>query len=147
MPAPGDAGALSFAAVALADADRDIAAIACYTRTGRTARILSALRPRVPILAFTSEREVLGQMPLVHGVVPADLPAARRHRRPARADGLVARGVARRPARFGGRAGRVGRGGGHGVQPARDPSRPGVIAGTSMPRPDTEHLFQTASFR
>ena len=69
-PAPGDAGALAYAAVALAHADPEIAAIACYTRTGRTAQLLSALRPHVPILAFASEPDVLRRLPLIHGVVP-----------------------------------------------------------------------------
>lgn len=70
VPAPGDAGALGYAAVALAAADPDIQAIACYTRTGRTAQLLSALRPNVPILAFASEPEVITRLPLLHGVIP-----------------------------------------------------------------------------
>jgi pyruvate kinase len=67
-PAEGDAGALAYAAVALARAERHIAAIACYTRTGRTARLLSALRPRVPIAAFSPDEAVVEQLALVHGV-------------------------------------------------------------------------------
>jgi len=63
-----DAGALAFAATALAAAERDVAAIACYTRTGRTARILSSLRPRVPILAFSPDPSVVARLALVHGV-------------------------------------------------------------------------------
>ena len=56
MPtAETDADALAYAAVALAGAEADVAAIACYTRSGRTARILSSLRPRVPILAFSPD--------------------------------------------------------------------------------------------
>ncbi len=66
----GDAGALAFAAVALARADHEIAAIACYTRSGRTARILSALRPRVPIFAYSSDAGVVARLALVHGVIP-----------------------------------------------------------------------------
>jgi pyruvate kinase len=69
-PAPGDAGALAFAAVALSRADADIAAIACYTRTGRTARMLSSLRPPVPIVAFSPDAPVVARLALVHGVVP-----------------------------------------------------------------------------
>ena len=65
-----DADALAYAAVALAGADREIAAIACYTRTGRTARILSALRPRVPILAYSPDDRVHRRLALVHGVIP-----------------------------------------------------------------------------
>ncbi|MEO5985620.1 MAG: pyruvate kinase [Candidatus Limnocylindria bacterium] len=64
-----DADALAYAAVALTAADRDVSAIACYTRTGRTARILSALRPRVPIHAFSPDLAVVARLALVHGVL------------------------------------------------------------------------------
>jgi pyruvate kinase len=63
-----DADALAYAAVALAGADADVEAIACYTRTGRTARILSALRPRVPIIAYAPDDRVHRLLALVHGV-------------------------------------------------------------------------------
>jgi pyruvate kinase len=69
-PVVGDAGALAYAAVALARADPDIAAIACYTRSGRTARLLSALRPAVPIHAYSPDPAVVARLGLVHGVVP-----------------------------------------------------------------------------
>jgi pyruvate kinase len=65
-----DADALAYAAVALTKEDLDVAAIACYTRTGRTARILASLRPRVPILAYCPEAEVAKRLALVHGVEP-----------------------------------------------------------------------------
>ena len=66
---PGtDVGALTHAAVALARAEDDVAAIACYTRTGWTARTLAALRPPVPVLAFTPDERVVAQLALVHGV-------------------------------------------------------------------------------
>lgn len=64
-----DAGALAYAAVALAAAETDIVGIACYTRTGATARILSSLRPRVPIFAFSPDPAVVARLALVHGVV------------------------------------------------------------------------------
>ncbi|MGH2475313.1 MAG: pyruvate kinase, partial [Candidatus Limnocylindrales bacterium] len=68
--APGtDTGALAYAAVALTTTDLGIAAIGCYTRTGKTARILSSLRPRVPILAFSPDPQVVDHLALVHGVV------------------------------------------------------------------------------
>jgi pyruvate kinase len=66
-----DADALAYAAVALATEDRDVAAIACYTRSGRTARIIAALRPRVPILAYSPDPSVVARLALVHGVTPA----------------------------------------------------------------------------
>jgi pyruvate kinase len=65
---PGsDAGALTHAAVALARAEDDVAAIACYTRSGWTARMLAAFRPPVPVLAFTPHERVVSQLALVHG--------------------------------------------------------------------------------
>ena len=63
-----DANAMAYSAVVLAETDRDVAAIACYTRTGRTARIISSLRPRVPILAFSPDPRVVSQLALVHGI-------------------------------------------------------------------------------
>ena len=74
MPAgaPPDAGsdarALAYAAATIATTEREVAAIACYTRTGRTARMLAALRPRVPILAFSPDAAVVRSLALVHGV-------------------------------------------------------------------------------
>jgi pyruvate kinase len=68
---PGtDTGALAYAAVTLAATLAEIAAIACYTRTGRTARILASLRPRVPVIAFTPDPEVGSRLALINGVVP-----------------------------------------------------------------------------
>jgi len=67
-PAETDAGALAFAAVALARAEADIAGIACYTRTGRTARLLSSLRPPVPVFAFSPDDSVVNRLALIHGV-------------------------------------------------------------------------------
>jgi pyruvate kinase len=69
-PASGDAGALAYAAVAIARADPEIAAIACYTRSGRTARLLSTLRPPVPVHAYSPDPSVVARLALVHGVVP-----------------------------------------------------------------------------
>jgi pyruvate kinase len=62
--------ALAIAAVALADADPGITGIVCYTRSGRTAAILSSLRPRAPVFAFTPNPAVAGRLALTHGVVP-----------------------------------------------------------------------------
>ena len=64
-----DASALAYAAVALASTDPEVAGIACYTRTGRTARLLSALRPGVPVFAFSPDPVVVRRLALVHGVV------------------------------------------------------------------------------
>jgi pyruvate kinase len=68
---PGtDTGALAYAAVTLAATHAEIAAIACYTRTGRTARILASLRPRVPVIAFSPDPTVGSRLALINGVVP-----------------------------------------------------------------------------
>jgi pyruvate kinase len=66
----GSARALAYAAVTLAAAHPDVAAIACYTRSGRTAAVLSSLRPPVPIIASSPDASVVAQLALVHGVVP-----------------------------------------------------------------------------
>ena len=64
-----DVGALTFAAVALARADPDLAGIVCYTRSGWTARMLASLRPPVPVFAFAPSDSVVNQLALVHGVL------------------------------------------------------------------------------
>jgi pyruvate kinase len=45
-------------------------AVACFTRTGLTARLLSASRPGVPIHAFSPDHRAVGRMTLFHGVSP-----------------------------------------------------------------------------
>jgi pyruvate kinase len=77
-----DAGALAYAAVALARAEAGVAGIACYTRTGKTAQMLAALRPGVPIFAFSPSDGVVARLQLVHGVeartcVPPEGPTGR----------------------------------------------------------------------
>jgi pyruvate kinase len=76
MPAGGsslggsDAGALAYAAAAIASTRPDVAAIACYTRTGQTARTIAAHRPGVPVLAFSPDPAVVRRLALVHGIQP-----------------------------------------------------------------------------
>ena len=57
------------AAVGLAQ-EVDASAIAALTRSGKTARILSALRPGVPIFALCERVEVARSLSLFRGVVP-----------------------------------------------------------------------------
>jgi pyruvate kinase len=45
-------------------------AVACFTRSGLTARLLSAARPGVPIHAFSPDSRAVGRMTLFRGVVP-----------------------------------------------------------------------------
>ncbi|MDH4232155.1 MAG: pyruvate kinase [Nitrospirota bacterium] len=63
-------------AEALADAacnaSDDIGAkvLVAFTRSGFTARLVSKFRPRVPIIAFTSDHAVMTRLPLYWGVTP-----------------------------------------------------------------------------
>jgi len=65
----GSGRALCEAAVTLADRG-NAAAIVAVTREGKTARVLSALRPRAPIYAATGNAEVARRLALAWGVVP-----------------------------------------------------------------------------
>lgn len=48
----------------------DAKAIFCFSRTGRTARLISRLRPYTPILAYTSSEAIYHQLSLCWGVIP-----------------------------------------------------------------------------
>lgn len=61
-------------AVAAASDLLEAAAIVCFTSSGFTARTVSSYRPKVPILALTSEPETYHQLGLVWGVVPTMMP-------------------------------------------------------------------------
>jgi pyruvate kinase len=50
--------------------DRDVAAIAVFTQSGRTARLMSKVRPMSNILAFTPEQATYQRLPLYWGVTP-----------------------------------------------------------------------------
>jgi pyruvate kinase len=63
------------AARALAS-DRNVAAIAVFTHSGRTARLMAKMRPDVPIFAFTSVESVFHQLPMYWGVRPHLVPHA-----------------------------------------------------------------------
>ncbi|MFN8635065.1 MAG: pyruvate kinase [Chloroflexota bacterium] len=65
----GQAQAICRAATGLAD-DLKVAAIAGFTRTGRTGQLLSTERPRVPIYVFTSDEQVYRRLALWWGVSP-----------------------------------------------------------------------------
>jgi pyruvate kinase len=70
-----DALAISNAAKTLAH-DQDVANIAVFTQSGKTALLMSKTRPRVPIIAFTPEPSTLSQMSLYWGVNPILVPFA-----------------------------------------------------------------------
>ena len=56
--------------------ERDVAAIAVFTQTGRTAMLMSQARPRVPIFAFTPEETTYRRLSMYWGVVPQQVPFA-----------------------------------------------------------------------
>jgi pyruvate kinase len=56
--------------------DRNVAAIAVFTKSGRTALLMSKARPGVPILAFTPEISTYQRLNLYWGVCPHQVPHA-----------------------------------------------------------------------
>ncbi len=56
--------------------DRNVAAIAVFTQTGRTAHLMAKARPVAPILAFTPVEYTYRQLPLLWGVTPYLVPYA-----------------------------------------------------------------------
>ena len=50
-------------------------AVACFTHSGLTARLVSAARPGAPIHAFSPEPRTVGQLTLIHGVDPQPIEA------------------------------------------------------------------------
>ncbi len=56
--------------------DRNVSAIAIFTKSGRTALLMSKTRPGVPILAFTPDVETYHQMNMYWGVTPHLVPHA-----------------------------------------------------------------------
>lgn len=56
--------------------DKDVAAIAAFTQSGRTARLMSKSRPEVPILAFTPDKDTYQRMSILWGVTPHLVPHA-----------------------------------------------------------------------
>ncbi|HEY9077179.1 MAG TPA: pyruvate kinase [Anaerolineaceae bacterium] len=70
-----DAVSITHAASELAR-DRDVAAIAVFTLTGKTAQYLAKSRPSVPILAFTPSIDTMRRMGLLWGTTPYLVPYA-----------------------------------------------------------------------
>lgn len=70
-----DAVSIAKAAKELAS-DRNVVAIIVFTQSGKTARLMSKARPRVPIYAFTPEMRTYQQMGLFWGVTPLLVPYA-----------------------------------------------------------------------
>lgn len=56
--------------------DRSVAAIAVFTTSGRTARLMSKARPTVPILAFTPREKTYHYLSMLWGTMPYLIPHA-----------------------------------------------------------------------
>jgi pyruvate kinase len=70
-----DAASMARAAQALA-ADKNVTAVACFTTQGQTAWLMSKIRPRVPILAFTPNENAYRRLTFLWGVSPQLVPFA-----------------------------------------------------------------------
>ena len=68
-----DAASMARAAQALAN-DKNVTAVACFTTQGQTAWLMSKIRPRVPILAFTPDPETYHRLAFLWGVRPHLVP-------------------------------------------------------------------------
>ncbi|MDQ4004978.1 MAG: pyruvate kinase, partial [Actinomycetota bacterium] len=79
LPAGREPGALELEELPLARAAAVLArrggaqAVVVFTRSGLTARLVSAVRPNVPIYAFTPDPGAIGRMTLFHGVTPMEI--------------------------------------------------------------------------
>ncbi|MBI9043243.1 MAG: pyruvate kinase [Anaerolineaceae bacterium] len=68
-PTLEDAVSITRAARELAH-DRNVAIIAVFTESGKTALLMSKARPNVPIMAFTPIKETFQRLPFLWGVIP-----------------------------------------------------------------------------
>ena len=72
-PAYDDATSMTRGARELAH-DRNVAGIAVFTETGRTAILMSKARPKVPVLAFTPYLEIYNRLSIGWGIIPFLIP-------------------------------------------------------------------------
>jgi pyruvate kinase len=56
--------------------DRNVEAVAVFTQSGRTARLMSKARPSVPILAYTPDRDTYQYLAMLWGTTPYLIPHA-----------------------------------------------------------------------
>jgi len=68
-----DAASMARAAQALAN-DKNVTAVACFTTQGQTAWLLSKIRPRVPIMAFTPDPVTFHRLAFFWGARPQLVP-------------------------------------------------------------------------
>ena len=65
---------VAIAARDIADADANVKAIVCFTRSGYTARLLSKIHPHTPILGVSPTEGVCRKLALARGVIPVLFP-------------------------------------------------------------------------
>jgi pyruvate kinase len=65
---------IALAARQIVQSDANMKGIACFTRSGYSARLLSKVHPRVPIYGLTPTDGVCRQLALARGVVPVLTP-------------------------------------------------------------------------
>jgi pyruvate kinase len=70
-----DAASMARAAQVLAN-DNNVSAVACFTKQGQTAWLMSKIRPRVPIMAFTPSPDTAHRLAFLWGVRPQLVPFA-----------------------------------------------------------------------
>jgi pyruvate kinase len=75
-PTPTSAHAIAHAACAMA-VDMKAKAVAAFTKTGSTARLISQFRPPTTVIALTQHQHVYRQMALIWGVIPVMLTEVR----------------------------------------------------------------------
>ena len=68
-----DAASMARAAQALAN-DQNVTAVACFTTQGQTAWLMSKIRPRVPIMAFTPDPNTFHRLAFLWGARPQLVP-------------------------------------------------------------------------
>ena len=90
-----EGAAAAHAAAHVAVDDPAVVAVACFTRTGRTATLLSGERPRVPIYAFAPDPSIRRALSIRWGVsaLPATVPADTDEMIGLMDEGLLAAGV------------------------------------------------------
>jgi len=76
QPADDHPAAICRAAVELAENYRSASAIWCFTRSGRTAELLSLFDPKVPIVSFTVNAVVARRLAVRRAIMPIVLPQA-----------------------------------------------------------------------
>jgi len=71
------AGAIAHAAADVVSRHPDVVAIACYTRSGGTPRLLARERPAVPIFVLVPDQRVRRRLCVIWGIqpLPAEMPA------------------------------------------------------------------------